>query len=278
MAAKESGLKCTYVNNDDLIVLVSGGGRHHGMSMCTVWPSHWKMTEQVEQKICIKFAWSLNTPLQKLFRWFTRVQLWAASDWQLHHNMPTHASCLMQNFLAKYQITQVTQPCYSPDLVPCDFRLFPKLKSPLKGKRFHTVDEIQENTTEQLMVIGKNCVRSQGAYFEGDWGIVVLCTMFLISSSINVSIFHVTWLDTFWTDPYFRLWEVYSWSLSQPLGSAIVGEEQLQTRCKWTGVACSNKILFTKTGYRLDLAQFSDPCFMMKLSLIHISEPTRLSW
>ena len=27
----------------------------------------------------------------------------------------------------------------------------------------------------------ENCVRSQGAYFEGDWGIVVLCTMFLIS-------------------------------------------------------------------------------------------------
>ena len=50
----------------------------------------------------------------------------------------------------------------------------------------------------------ENCVRSQGAYFEGDWGIIVLCTMFLqlylISSSINVSIFHVTWLDIFWTD------------------------------------------------------------------------------
>ena len=45
----------------------------------------------------------------------------------------------------------------------------------------------------------ENCVRSQGAYFEGDWGIIVLCTMFLVSSSINVSIFHITWLDTFWT-------------------------------------------------------------------------------
>ena len=40
---------------------------------------------------------------------------------------------------------QVTKPPYSPDLVPCDFWLFPKLKSPLKGKRFQTVDEIQEN-------------------------------------------------------------------------------------------------------------------------------------
>ena len=47
--------------------------------------------------------------------------------------------------LVKHQITQVMQPPYSPDLSPCDFWLFPKLKSPLKGKRFHIVDGIQEN-------------------------------------------------------------------------------------------------------------------------------------
>ena len=34
-----------------------------------------------------------------------------------------------------------------------DFWLFPKLKLPLKGKRFQTVNEIQENTMGQLMVI-----------------------------------------------------------------------------------------------------------------------------
>ena len=97
--------------------------------------------------------------------------------------MPAHASRLVQSFLVKPQITQVTQPPYSPDLVPWDFWLFPKLKSPLKGNRFQTMDEIQENTTGQLMEIRtndfaeyfepwkrlrENCVRSQGAYFEGD--------------------------------------------------------------------------------------------------------------
>ena len=46
----------------------------------------------------------------------------------------------------------------------------------------------------------ENCVRSQGAYFEGDWGIIVLRTMNLISSSVNGSIFQSVWLDTFWTD------------------------------------------------------------------------------
>ena len=37
-----------------------------------------------------------------------------------------------------------------PELVPGDCWLFPKLESPLKGKRFQTVDEIQENTLGQL--------------------------------------------------------------------------------------------------------------------------------
>ena len=46
----------------------------------------------------------------------------------------------------KHLITQVTLAPYSPDLVSCDFWLFPKLKSPLKGKSFQTIDEIQENT------------------------------------------------------------------------------------------------------------------------------------
>ena len=99
---------------------------------------------------------SLNIPLQELFGLFRRPQLLATHDWQLHHdNAPAHASHLVQSFLEKHQIAQVTQPPYRPYLVPCDFWLFPKLKSPLKGKKFQTIDEIEENTMGQLMVIGR---------------------------------------------------------------------------------------------------------------------------
>ena len=42
-----------------------------------------------------------------------------------------------------------------PDLAPCNLWLFPKLKSPLKGKRFQTISEIQENRMGQLMAIGR---------------------------------------------------------------------------------------------------------------------------
>ena len=63
-----------------------------------------------------------------------------------------HISC---SFFVKHLITQVTQPPYSPDLVPCDFWLFPKLKSSLKGKGFQTITEIQKNMMGQLMAIGR---------------------------------------------------------------------------------------------------------------------------
>ena len=65
----------------------------------------------------------------------------------LPHLQATALPGLVQSVLVKHQLTQVTQPPYSPDLVPCDFWLFPKLKSPLKGKKFQTV-KIQENMTE----------------------------------------------------------------------------------------------------------------------------------
>ena len=81
---------------------------------------------------------------------------WATGDWQLHHNnVSAHVSHLVQSILAKHQITQVTQPPYSPDLAPWNFWLFPKLKSPLKWKRFQTISEIQENMMEQLMASGR---------------------------------------------------------------------------------------------------------------------------
>ena len=85
-----------------------------------------------------------------------KAALLATGDWHLHHdNMLAHASRLMQSFMAKHQITQLTQPHYSPDLAPCDFWLFPKLKSRLKWKRFQTISKIQENTTGQFKAIGR---------------------------------------------------------------------------------------------------------------------------
>ena len=58
-----------------------------------------KMTEWVEQQICIRFCVKLQHSCAETIRWFRRPQLWARADWQLHHdNVPAHASHLMQFF------------------------------------------------------------------------------------------------------------------------------------------------------------------------------------
>jgi len=41
-------------------------------------------------------------------------------------------------------------PPYSPDLAPCDFFLFPRMKGQTKGKRFADVSEVKKKTLEVL--------------------------------------------------------------------------------------------------------------------------------
>jgi transposase len=89
---------------------------------------------------------------------------------------------LIREFLTKHEATVVPQPPYSPDLDPADFFLFPKLKSSLKGRRFQTKEEIEENSLWNLHAIPQNmfqdsfqnwkkqewCIKRGGEYFEGD--------------------------------------------------------------------------------------------------------------
>ena len=161
------------------------------------------MTERVEQHICNRFCIKLEHSSLETIQMIQKAQLWATGDWQLHYdNVPTYSLHLMQSFLLKHQVTQVTQPCHSPCLAFCNFWVFPKLKSPLKGKRFPAVNEIQENTMGQLMVIGRTVWGPKVPTLKGTEMSLSYeqCFFYLVSSSVNVSIFHITWLDTFWTD------------------------------------------------------------------------------
>ena len=130
-----------------------------------------KMTEEVEQHICIKFCVKLGhssteTDDSDDSEGCSYGQLVIGSFIKTTCLLMHHISCRV--FLAKHQITQVTQHPYSPDLAPCNFWLTPKLKSPLKEKRFQTVHEIQEHMMGQLMGAWENGVRSPGTYLETD--------------------------------------------------------------------------------------------------------------
>jgi histone-lysine N-methyltransferase SETMAR len=89
-----------------------------------------------------------------------RPHKWSSGTWLLHHNNAScNAALSVREFLAKHSIPVVPHPPYSSDLAPCDFFLFPRLKSTLKGKRFQDNTEIQLNKTQQLQAISKQATR-----------------------------------------------------------------------------------------------------------------------
>ena len=76
-------------------------------------------------------------------------------------------------------IKTVPYPPYSPDLVPCDFWLFPKLR----GCRYETIEEMKEAVTkvidtltqedfygafQKLLERYNKCIAARGDYFEGE--------------------------------------------------------------------------------------------------------------
>ena len=118
--------------------------------------------------------------LERLRKRVYRVRPEIADTWMLYHdNAPCHTSISVNEFVANKGISVVPLPPYSPDLSPCDFFTFPKLKFDLKGRHFGTVDNIQKvvrtllhedfqhcyREWEQRL---RRCVASQGNYFEGD--------------------------------------------------------------------------------------------------------------
>jgi hypothetical protein len=85
------------------------------------------------------FATFFQRPREKVRR--HRPQLWQEQTWLLQHdNAPSHTSVLTQQFLAKNKIAVIPHPPYSPDLTPCDFFLFPKMKLKLKGCRLDNIE------------------------------------------------------------------------------------------------------------------------------------------
>jgi len=100
-------------------------------------------------------------------------------------NAPSHTFVLTQQFLVKNKISVIPQLPYSPDLAPCDFFLFPKMKLKLKGRQFD-IEDIQAESQRVLDTLKEKdfqeafqkwrrrwdrCLRVGGNYFEGDGGL-----------------------------------------------------------------------------------------------------------
>ena len=73
----------------------------------------------------------------------------------LHDNARSHASRAVSEILEKYGWQVLPHPPYSPDMSPPDFDLFPRLKKPLRGERFSSIEEVSNEVTRVIRHINK---------------------------------------------------------------------------------------------------------------------------
>ena len=90
-----------------------------------------------------------------------------------------HQFILITDYLTKMGMKTVRHPPYSPDLAPCDFWSFPKVR----GCRYETIDLMKEAVTkvidtftqkdfhgafQKLLERYNKYIAAGGDYFEGD--------------------------------------------------------------------------------------------------------------
>ena len=73
----------------------------------------------------------------------------------LHDNAPAHKSATVQEYLKESGLDVLDHPPYSPDLSPCDFWLFPRLKEMLAGHHFESHCGIDSAVYQYLQHIPK---------------------------------------------------------------------------------------------------------------------------
>ena len=100
----------------------------------------------------------------------------------LHDNASSHKCEVVKSFLASEKVKVLIYPPYSPDLSPCDFFLFPRLKKMLSGNKYTSRSSLVCTIYQCLQQIPKEdylsafrdlvkrlqkCVSVKGEYFEG---------------------------------------------------------------------------------------------------------------
>jgi histone-lysine N-methyltransferase SETMAR len=107
--------------------------------------------------------------------------MFAAGVLILHDIALPLLSRAVSEILEKYGWQVLPHLPYSPDMSPPDFDLFPKLKKPLRGKRFRSIEEVFNEVTRVIRRINKGVltgiqdlskhwtavIKHNGDYIEG---------------------------------------------------------------------------------------------------------------
>ena len=99
----------------------------------------------------------------------------------LNNNASPHKANVVEELLESYQWEVLDHPPYSHDLSPPDFDLFAKLKEPLRGIRYGSLDELESVVNKEVRQINfgslatgiqalpkrwNSVIQSRGDYFE----------------------------------------------------------------------------------------------------------------
>ena len=138
---------------------------------------HHIQNERVEQWNCVKFCTKLEHSSSKTI-WMIQRAAAMGTWWLAALPQQCACSCIMSHaeFFVKQYITQVTQPTYCQiwHFVTSGFP-----KTTITFEREEILDHLWDSEKYDRAADGnwENSGRSQGTYVEGDWGVIVLCTV-----------------------------------------------------------------------------------------------------
>lgn len=131
---------------------------------------------KLEGQKSVTALWYTTSCLPKVFQDASKKNLLL-----LHDNASSHTAKLTTEFLQANHIKTIPHPPYSPDLAMCDFWLFSGLKRSLRGRSFHSEEEldaavfhffdsIPENGWREAFDMWKSrmerCIEAHGDYIE----------------------------------------------------------------------------------------------------------------
>ena len=139
-----------------------------------------------------------------------RPALYKSGQWHFHEdNAPVHNSILVTDYLSKMGIKTVPRRPYSPDLAPCDFCLFPKLRG---NRRYETIEEMKEAVTKvidtltqedlhgvlkKLLERYNKCIAAGGDSFEGDLSFMCVLSIKVPIRKKSRNLFHDPRINTY---------------------------------------------------------------------------------
>ena len=180
LSAKESRLECACVNNDDFTVLVSGSSRWYRVSVCTVWLSHSKWASRTKNlHQVLHEAWTFLCGNCSDDSGGCSCGQLVTGSFIVTTPPPMH------HVLCRAFWQNIKSPS---DSAPLRLRFgalqilaFPKTKITFEREEISNHWWDSGKYYQATDGDGENCVRSQGAYFEWDWGVIVLCAVLLVS-------------------------------------------------------------------------------------------------